>query len=144
MLSLQNDICAGNNNRNGTCYTAEECEDRGGTSSGSCADGFGVCCISKILLLAFQLAIYRPLSYVSPVSLECGKTSSENCTYLVQASTTSPQQSCTYTLCPASDNVCRMRLDFTVCYRIMSGQCLAVGTLVPDSKPVLSWVEGAR
>ena len=31
----------------GTCYTAEECEDNSGTASGSCADGYGVCCICK-------------------------------------------------------------------------------------------------
>ena len=30
--------------RNGTCYTAAECASKGGTSSGTCASGFGVCC----------------------------------------------------------------------------------------------------
>ena len=33
----------------GTCYTAEECEDNSGTASGSCADGYGVCCICKYI-----------------------------------------------------------------------------------------------
>ena len=32
---------------NGTCYTAEECSDKKGKASGSCANGFGVCCVSK-------------------------------------------------------------------------------------------------
>ena len=31
---------------NGTCYTAEECASRDGVASGSCAEGYGVCCIS--------------------------------------------------------------------------------------------------
>jgi hypothetical protein len=36
--------------KNGTCYTTEECSNKGGTSSGSCADGFGVCCICKFFI----------------------------------------------------------------------------------------------
>ena len=40
-------MCVGSSSRNGTCYTESECEDKGGTAAGSCADGFGVCCISK-------------------------------------------------------------------------------------------------
>merc|ERR1712241_1307475 len=28
----------------GTCYSATECTDKGGTKSGNCASGFGVCC----------------------------------------------------------------------------------------------------
>ena len=49
------------------------------------------------------------------VSLDCGKTSSENCTYLVQEATTSPDDTCCeYTICPSSSNICRIRLDFTV------------------------------
>ena len=31
--------------RNGTCYSAEECGDRGGDASGECAGGYGVCCV---------------------------------------------------------------------------------------------------
>ena len=30
----------GSLNRNGTCFTANECESKGGTSSGSCAAGY--------------------------------------------------------------------------------------------------------
>merc|ERR1719278_811720 len=48
--------------RNGTCYSAEECGDRGGDASGECAGGYGVCCVFEI---------------------SCGSTSSENCTYFV-------------------------------------------------------------
>ena len=34
--------------QNGTCYTTEECEDKSGTADGTCAEGYGVCCICKI------------------------------------------------------------------------------------------------
>merc|ERR1712038_441685 len=29
----------------GTCYSSTECTDKGGTKSGNCASGFGVCCV---------------------------------------------------------------------------------------------------
>jgi len=31
--------------RNGTCYTASECTDKGGSAKGKCAAGFGICCV---------------------------------------------------------------------------------------------------
>ena len=46
MVRFPNSVCAGDA-FNGTCYTSEECNDRGGTSSGTCANGYGVCCICK-------------------------------------------------------------------------------------------------
>jgi len=90
VVKFPNDICAGAT-RNGTCYTAEECSTKGGTSDGSCASGFGVCCM-------FALA--------------CGGSASENQTYLIQSSVTSLTSPCTYTICPCSTNICRIRFDF--------------------------------
>jgi len=82
---------------NGTCYTSEECASRDGTASGSCANGYGVCCL---------------------ISIGCGMTSSENCTYLVQASTTNnPNVSpaggnmCSYKICPMDSSITRIRFD---------------------------------
>ena len=43
-----NDPCTGES-KNGTCYTTEECNQKGGTRSGSCAQGYGVCCTCKLL-----------------------------------------------------------------------------------------------
>merc|ERR1711971_40185 len=91
VVKFPNDVCAGAS-RNGTCYTAEECSTKGGASDGSCASGFGVCCI-------FTLA--------------CGGSASENQTYLIQASVTTLTSPCKYTICPAATNICRIRFDFT-------------------------------
>jgi len=83
---------------NGTCYTAEECSSRDGIASGECADGYGVCCV---------------------ITLSCGASSNENGTYLSQAASTTPStdsttsQSCTYTICPRTAAVSRIRLDLT-------------------------------
>ncbi|XP_059089365.1 uncharacterized protein LOC131885355 [Tigriopus californicus] len=93
VVTFPNGVCTGSSSRNGTCYRADECESRGGSSSGTCAQGFGVCCI---------------------LILSCGSTSSENCTYLVQGTTTAPPiDPCTFTICKTSPNICRIRLDFT-------------------------------
>ena len=37
--------------QNGTCYTEDECDSRGGSASGSCAEGYGVCCVCKYFLI---------------------------------------------------------------------------------------------
>jgi hypothetical protein len=94
VVQFQNTGCTASSTRNGTCYTNDQCKTKGGTPSGSCASGYGVCCL---------------------FSLGCGATSSENCTYLVQASTNKAPSSdpCTYKICPNSNSICRIRLDFT-------------------------------
>merc|ERR1712072_359534 len=93
VVKFPNEVCEGSGNQDGTCYTAEECEARGGTNAGSCAEGYGVCCT---------------------ISLACGDSSSENNTYMTQLATTAPTNSiCTYTLCPINTNICRIKLDFT-------------------------------
>lgn len=93
IVNFPNEGCIGSSSRNGTCYTSEECKAKDGSSAGTCAQGFGVCCV---------------------FSLACGGTTSENCTYLVQASTTTPPSDpCTFTICKCSSNICRIRLDFT-------------------------------
>jgi len=92
IVRFPNDPCVGSNARNGTCYTSQECSDKSGTSAGSCADGFGVCCTFIITT--------------------CGSTSSENLTHWTQPSTVS-SGSCALTVCPIDDSICSLRLDFT-------------------------------
>merc|ERR1712018_47318 len=45
-------------------------------------------------------------------ALACGGSASENQTYLIQSSVTSLTSPCTYTICPCSTNICRIRFDF--------------------------------
>jgi len=94
VVRFPNDPCGGTNARNGTCYTSTECSSRGGSASGSCASSFGVCCI-------FTLA--------------CGGTSSENNTYAIMSSfnVNSDPDPCTYTICKANSNICKLRIDYT-------------------------------
>jgi len=92
VVRFPNSACYGTNSLNGTCYTSEECTNKGGLSVGACASSFGVCC-------TFQPG--------------CGSTTSENCTYhtVTSFSTTTNTSPCTYTVCPASTSVCKLRLD---------------------------------
>merc|ERR1712087_96924 len=110
VVKFPNDVCAGAS-RNGTCYTAEECSTKGGASDGSCASGFGVCCV---------------------FALSCGGSASENQTYLIQSSVTTLTSPCKYTICPASTDICRIRFDFTtmVLAGAVAGSITAAATAV--------------
>ena len=46
LFRFPNSVCSGTS-YNGTCYSSTECSQLGGTSSGTCAAGYGVCCICK-------------------------------------------------------------------------------------------------
>jgi hypothetical protein len=94
VLKFPNDACAATNGRNGTCYTSDECLGKSGTASGTCANGFGVCCF---------------------FSMSCGSSTSENNTYFIQSATTAPTPNvCVYTICRSAPTICRIRLDFTI------------------------------
>ena len=90
VIKFPNSECAGTNSLNGTCYTNTECTSLGGTSSGSCASGFGVCCV---------------------FSLACGGTTSANVSYaqITTFSTATDTTPCTYTYCKNSDDICKLR-----------------------------------
>ncbi len=102
-----NDACGGTNNMNGTCYTEAECSSRGGTNGGTCASGFGVCCLSMTLKIFSNKVNYN--SMLNPnfaVTLNCGGMTNENCTYF--NSETIQAGSCKATVCPCNDNICQV------------------------------------
>jgi len=90
IIKFENAPCVGAT-RNGTCFTSAECDSAGGTENGECAEGFGVCCTTI---------------------LSDGATTSLNQSYIVKESSTTIASS-TYTICPCSADVCRIRFDFT-------------------------------
>merc|ERR1712018_1101276 len=84
----------GNKARNGTCFTSTECSDKGGTVSGNCAAGFGVCCL-----------------FITSTS---GATVSQNCSYIQNPNFPSAYASETaisFTVTKCSSDVCALRLD---------------------------------
>jgi len=96
VVKFPNDACQGSGSQNGTCYTAEECSSIGGTNAGSCAEGYGVCCTISLTCTGTSMS----------------HSSSQNNTHLIMAATTSPPMGCSYSICPLSSNICRIRLDF--------------------------------
>jgi len=90
VIRFANGPCPGVSNKNGTCYTAEECKSKGGTDLGTCAAGYGVCCTFTV---------------------RCGAESRENCTYF--ESTGSEVGPCSVKICKCDENVCQLRLDFS-------------------------------
>merc|ERR1712038_1371040 len=87
IVKIPNDMCAGTT-KNGTCYTSSECTSLGGKAEGTCGSGYGVCCI---------------------FSLACSGSASYNNSYMVMPT---PTTSCSYTICPMSSSITRIRFDF--------------------------------
>ena len=47
-VKFDNTECAATSGDNGTCFTSNECSEIGGTADGTCASGFGVCCVLQV------------------------------------------------------------------------------------------------
>merc|ERR1711971_549557 len=94
VVKFSNSACTGNNNLNGTCYTADECTKLEGSSAGTCASGFGVCCT---------------------FSLSCGSMTSQNSTYAIMNSynTVPDPSACSYKICKTTADVVKLRIDLT-------------------------------
>ncbi|XP_076044695.1 uncharacterized protein LOC143027310 [Oratosquilla oratoria] len=92
VVRLRNSECAALNGERGVCYTYFQCKKSGGTPSGECATGFGVCCLTH---------------------LACGGSTGNNATYLQSPgyrNTFNYAAMCTYTINLRPD-VCQLRLD---------------------------------
>jgi len=109
IVRFPNAACKGSGTRNGTCYTSQECSDKKGTSAGSCADGFGVCC-------TFQIK-------------NCGSTTSENGTAWTTPTTLpTTATKCDLSVCPSGPEICSIRLDFTT-FVITGPNTVTTGTV---------------
>merc|ERR1712223_2140988 len=99
VVTFSNDECTTTSptTPTGICQTSTECSDNGGTSSGNCASGFGVCCLYT--------------------STTCGSTEVEvknNCTYLQNpgfssAFTNTAGKTCNWKITGSAD-ICQIRL----------------------------------
>jgi len=111
VVQFPNDECTSSSDSStlGTCLTSSECGDRsGGTSDGSCAAGFGVCCVVS--------------------SSTCGASLSSNISYIrnpgyPSAYTPTSAGTCEFTISKANDGICQLRLDF----QTMTGYTVGAG-----------------
>lgn len=83
-----------------------------------CHDKRCVVCFNWMRSVLIYFANYMKylMLWLILVTLACGKTTSENCTYLTLGATTTAvaQPTCVYTICKYNPNICRIRLDFLV------------------------------
>jgi len=97
VVSFDNDECTGTSGSGGICFTSSECTDKGGTSSGNCASGFGVCCI------------------FTDESCETNKAIANNCTHIHNpgnpSAYTTASTTCSFQIAGDTD-ICQIRLDF--------------------------------
>lgn len=116
IAKFQNGPCIGDGTRNGTCYTESECSALGGANGGSCADGFGVCCIKKIT---------------------SGEGSAVNGSFIVaEAASVTAGSVYTYSVCPSGPEICRIRFDFTDF--TLAAPVTAPGTLAAANAGILA------
>jgi len=102
VVQFPNQVCSTTSGTysNGTCITSSECTSRGGTTQGSCAAGFGVCCI--FTYSATGSVISQNVSYIV------------NPNYPSNYAPTSTPNTVTYEIEKSSCDVCRIRLDYEV------------------------------
>jgi len=110
----------GSSNYNGTCFSSSECSDKGGKSKGSCAAGFGVCCLFLL-------------------NTDTATTISYNNSYIQNPgfpTALSEAKSITYTVNKCSDDICFLRLDFE--QFDISGP---INSCEADSQGCAAWVD---
>ena len=123
IVQFPNEECtsASSSTTNGTCYTTSECASRGGAAAGSCAAGFGVCCVIS--------------------TSTCSSTISTNTSYIRNPgfpSTYTPANSetCTFTISKASDDICQLREDPNGCLFVCLSSSLSLSARIHQ----VSWL----
>ena len=99
IVTFPNNICNGTNDLQGICYSSTECTSKGGEASGSCASGFGTCCvfISKSDTALGMINFNTKIAYLQNPNFP-----QERKDALMQ----------TIQLDPINENICQIRLDF--------------------------------
>jgi len=86
----------------GVCQTAEECGDSGGTASGNCASGFGVCCFHTVTEASTSKVITNNITYIQNTGFPTAVGNSAPLAALSSNSYTVQQDS----------SICQVRFDF--------------------------------
>lgn len=94
IVQFKNEACSATDGNTGTCFTAAECTSKGGVATGSCASGFGVCCVFVIS--------------------ECGGSITTNNAYITNPGypAAAPTGMCMYTINKCDSSICQYRIEF--------------------------------
>jgi len=92
----------------GLCITAEECTDQGGTASGNCASGFGVCCFTTVTAAG---TITNNVTYIQSEGFPTAVLGADPVTAATRAFAVQ-----------GGENICQVRFDFdTAVFRQPTG-----------------------
>jgi len=122
MIRLQNAPCMAEIGGNGTCYPRNQCSQLGGTASGSCAAGFGVCCVCKcftfkhynllkLICIHEQICANEIVMYLI-VQKTCNTETNQNVTYFTNPEwpgTYDKSVECPITIQKVDSNICQYR-----------------------------------
>jgi len=107
IIKFKNEACPATSGDMGICYTEAECTSKGGVAGGSCATGFGVCCV-------FTLD-------------ECNGTVSEDNTYIQSPDypNAAPVGMCMFNIGKCDSGICQFKIEFVDVVLSMpdSGDC---------------------
>ena len=108
-VKFDNTECAATSGDNGTCFTSNECSEIGGVADGTCATGFGVCCVLQVCFLDYYMDLLLSPQY------NCGSKTNYNSTYFLNnnyPSTFNTIGQCSISVEKVNTDVCQLRLDF--------------------------------
>jgi len=113
IVKFNNDVCTTTSGGLGTCYTESECTTLGGSKSGNCAAGFGVCCEAKVDSCANTVSVAKMNNTVIesagyPSDIATG-TAASTCDDTASTGTT---RMLTYVIQKSSSDIVQYRLDF--------------------------------
>ncbi|XP_059078469.1 uncharacterized protein LOC131876939 isoform X2 [Tigriopus californicus] len=127
IVTFKNDPCTttGAGNLGGTCLDSTSCSSRGGTASGNCAAGFGVCCL-----------------FVVNGACSGDQTITQNDGY--PAADTTADETCNYKFNRICENLCQIRLDFETLKTEVdaTGACGTAADAVAVTSPFSSTANG--
>ena len=113
IFSFPNSECAsGLEGTRGECYTASECQARGGTSLSTCASGLGVCCyVVQQSCLSDSEVIYNN-TYIRSVNITKPTSFNFSLRNIGYPGSYRTGGSCSHRIKPSHHNICQFRLDF--------------------------------
>ncbi|TRY81036.1 hypothetical protein TCAL_13448 [Tigriopus californicus] len=134
----------GSTNRNGTCFTMNECVSKGGSAAGSCAAGFGVCCV--FLVSTSGATVTQNCTYVRNPNFPNSLDTTSQISYNIQKCDRSSPNGCgclqyhtgltgrftTFNFLPTNDNHLANQ-DYSVCIRQEAGFCCIEYSVCSDA-----------
>jgi len=94
IVKFNNEACTASDGNTGVCFTANECTAKGGVATGTCAEGFGQCCVFNANTCGSEVA--QNVQYIQSPNYPAG----------------APTGDCKFTVAKCDTGVCQYKIDF--------------------------------